>query len=131
MRNSIPKKTLVIVLAGIVLASNFSLVTAGLLLCIGDGTDPDCCRKTEIARQSSPGQSEQFLNGADCDCCVRVDAAPAHPGSSPYKVSLDAAAGPHTVKNVALPSRTRVARTDNGAASHERLSSLRTVVLLV
>ena len=131
MGNSVARKTLSVVLAGIVLAGSFSVLSAGMLLCIGDGTDPDCCRNTEIAGQSRLGQSRPLLDRADCHCCVTMDAVLSTPGASPDKASLYAAAGPPHSRSVALPLQTRASRINNGAASHERLSSLRTIVLLV
>ncbi len=124
-------KIVSVLLVGVVLAGYLSPVAAGMLVCIGDGTAHDCCRNSRNAHQSRLGEAKQLLAGADCDCCVTVDAIPANAGASPHKASLDVVAGPAHFRNVVLPSSTRLPRAMSGDGGDARLSSLRTIVLLV
>ena len=130
MDGSFTIRVLSIVFVGIILAGLFSPAASGLLVCIGDGTDPDCCRNSG-SHQSGLSQSSQMVDGATCHCCVTVDAVPASPNASSKKASLDALVAPAHLRNVALPARSCVSRTANRAPSDEGLSSLRTIVLLI
>jgi hypothetical protein len=124
-------KILSAVAVGVVLLGNLSPVTAGMLLCIGDGTDPDCCHKPNDSHASRLDESTQLLDGSDCSCCITVDAAPATAGDSSHKASLDIVSGSGLLRNVATPTGTRIPRAPSSDAGDTRLSSLRTVVLLI
>ena len=56
-------KLLTVISVGVVLLGHLPPVAAGVLLCIGDETDSDCCRK--------PG-SKRLLDGSECTCCITV-----------------------------------------------------------
>lgn len=131
MSMSAKSRIVSVLLVGVVLAGYLSHVAGGMLVCIGDGTAPDCCRNSKNAHQSRPGEAKQMLAGADCDCCIAVDAIPSTAGTPSYKSSLDAVAGPAHFRNVVLPSSTRLPHAMSGNRSDARLSSLRTVVLLI
>ena len=124
-------KLLSAVAVGVVLLGLFSPVTAGMLLCIGDGTDPDCCREPDDSQDSGLDESTRLLDGSDCSCCITVDAAPATAGNSSHKASLDIVSGAGLLRNVVTPSGTRILRAPSSDAGDTRLSSLRTVVLLI
>ena len=130
MGTSLAIRALSIVLVGIILSGPLSPAASGLLVCIGDGTDPDCCRNSG-SHQSGLSQSNQMMDGAACHCCITVDAIPSSPTASSKKASLDAFAAPAYPWNVAPPARSCVSRTANRAPSDEGLSSLRTIVLLI
>jgi len=131
MGSSFAIRALSVVLVGIVLAGLLAPAASGMLLCIGDGTDPDCCRNSGTSHQPRLPRSQQLLDGAACHCCITVDAVPSNPTASSKKASLDAAAAPAQLWNVAHPERSRVSPTVYLAASNQRLSSLRTIVLLI
>lgn len=124
-------KILSLLLVAVVLAGYLFPVAAGMLVCMGDGTAPDCCRNSKNAHQSRPGEAKQMLAGAGCDCCIAVDAIPSTAGTPSYKASLDAVAGPAHFRNVVLPLSTRLPLAMSGNRTDARLSSLRTVVLLI
>ena len=124
-------KTLSAVAVAVLLLGHFSPVAAGMLLCIGDGTDPDCCRKPHDSHESRLDESRQLLDGSDCSCCITVDAAPSTAGASSHKVSLDIAYGSGLIRNAATSTATRIPQAASGDARDTRLSSLRTVVLLI
>jgi hypothetical protein len=130
MGSSLAIRALSIILVGIILSGPLSPAASGLLVCIGDGTDPDCCR-TSGSPQSGLSQLDQMMDEAACHCCITVDAIPSGPTASSKKASLDAFAAPAHLRNVALPTRSCVSRTANRAPNDERLSSLHTIVLLI
>jgi len=120
MGNSFAMKILAAAAVVVVLLGQLSPVAAGVLLCIGDGSDTDCC-------SDRLDESTQLLDGSDCDCCVTVDAAPSTAGASSHKTSLDVVSG----SAVALHTGTRIPGAPARAAGETSLSSLRTVVLLI
>jgi hypothetical protein len=125
------KTTIVsILLVGSVLVGYLSPAAAAALLCIGEGTAEDCCRRSEAVPTSRPADGARALAGEGCDCCITVDALPSLVGASPSKAPpdlMDAAA----FSNVVLPSSTRVPRAMGGERDDLRLSTLRTIVLLI
>jgi len=131
MRNSLAMKILTAVAVGVVLLGQLSPVAAGMLLCIGDGSDPDCCRERYDSHESRLDESTQLLDGSDCGCCITVDAAPSTAGSSSRKAPLDVISGSALLRNVALPTGGRIPAASTGDAGETGLSSLRTVVLLI
>ena len=131
MGKSLAMKILSAVAVGVVLLGHLSLVAAGMLLCIGDGTDIDCCREPHNSHESRLDESKQLLDGSDCSCCITVDAAPSAAVTSSHKASLDVVTGSARLRNVALPTGTRIPGTPIDAAGETSLSSLRTVVLLI
>ena len=131
MRNSLAMKVLTAVAVVVVLLGHLSPVAAGMLLCIGDGSDPDCCRERHDSHESRLDESLQLLDGSDCGCCITVDAAPSTAGAGSHKAQLDVVSGSALLRNVALPTGTRIPGTPTGAAGETSLSALRTVVLLI
>jgi hypothetical protein len=124
-------KILTAVAVGILLLGHLSPVAAGVLLCIGDGSESDCCGERHASPESRLDGSTQLLDGSDCGCCITVDAAPSTAGASSHKTSLDIASGSARLRNVALPTGMRFPGTPTGNAGETSLSSLRTVVLLI
>ena len=119
------------VVVGVVMLGHLPLVAAGMLLCIGDGTDPDCCRERHDSHESRLDESTQLLDGSDCGCCITVDAAPATAGTSSHKAPLDVISGSALLRNATLPTGTRIPGVPIGDAGETSLSSLRTIVLLI
>ena len=124
-------RLLSVLVVSVILLGHSPLVAAGMLLCIGDGSDPDCCRKPANAYQSGVGESKQLLDGSDCNCCITVSAAPSTAGASSHKASLEIVSGPAHLRDLILPASTRVSRATNDDAGNACLPSLRTVVLLI
>ena len=116
-------KVLTAVAVGVMLLGHLSPVAAGMLLCIGDGSDPDCCRERH--------ESTRLLDASDCGCCITIDALPSTAGASSHKASLDVVSGSALLRNVSLPTGTRIPGAPAADAGETSLSSLRTVVLLI
>ena len=131
MRNSTAMKILTAVAVGVVLLGHLSSVAAGMLLCIGDGSDPECCVERNDPHEFSLDVSTQLLDRSDCGCCITVDAAPSTAGASAYKASLDVVSGSALLRNITLPTGTRIPGTPAGDAGGTSLSALRTIVLLI
>ncbi len=128
MGNSLAMKVLTAVAVGVMLLGHLSPVAAGMLLCIGDGTDPGCCRERYDSRQPRLDETTQLL---DCPCCITVDAVPFTAGASSHKASLDVLSGSALPRNVTLPTGTRIPGAPSADAGETSLSSLRSVVLLI
>jgi len=131
MGKSFAVKTLSAIAVAVVLLGHLSPVAAGMLLCIGDGTDPDCCRKPNDFQESRLDESKQLLDGSDCSCCITIDAVSSAAGARSHKASIGLTFGAEFVRNVASPASARVPKAALGDAGGTRLSSLRTVVLLI
>ena len=116
---------------GVVLLGHLSPVTASMLLCIGDGTESDCCGKPNVSQASRLDESMQHLDGPDCNCCITVAVAPATTGTSSHKLSLAIVSGSVLPRNIATLAEMRILRAPSGDAYDTRLSSLRTVILLI
>jgi hypothetical protein len=129
MGKSLAIKILSVVAMGVVLLGHLSPVTAGMLLCIGDGTESDCCGKPNDSQESRLDESVQHLDGADCNCCITVEVAPAATGTSSHKLSLAIVSGSVLPRNNATLTEMRILRAPSGDAYGTRLSSLRTVIL--
>ena len=130
MGKSLTIKILSALAVGVVLLGHLSPIAAGMLLCIGDGTDSDCCSKPH-ASQLRVDESKQLLDGSDCSCCITVDAAPRTSGASSHKASLDILSGSGLLRSIVTPTGTRIPRAPSGDAGDTRLFSLRTVVQLI
>lgn len=131
MSHSPAIKILTVVLAGIALAGHSLPVAASMLLCIGEDVAAGCCRDADVSDQSRLVESRQFLDEADCDCCIAVDAIPSSLSTSFPKASLDIVAGSAHLRSVVPPSSARLSRAMSDDAPDARLSSLRTIVLRV
>ncbi len=131
MANSLSIKILAAVTVGVVLLVQLSPVAAGMLLCIGEGSDPGCCPERHDSPESRLDEPAQLVDGSDCGCCISVDAAPSAAGTSSCKASVDVVFGSALLGNVALPTETRIPGAPPGDAGKTSLSSLRTVVLLI
>jgi hypothetical protein len=112
MRRSLAMKALTAVAVGLLILGHLSPVAAGMLLCVADESDPDCCDEREAPRDATVEASTRLLDGSDCGCCVEVGAAPATPGAS-------------------SPGPARLSGSPAGATGESGLSSLRTVVLVI
>ena len=119
-------RVLTAVAVAVVLLGQVSPVAAGVLLCIGDGSDFDCCPERDDSDESA-----QLLDGSDCVCCFTVDAAPSTAGASSHKASLDLLSGSALLRNVTVHTGWRIPGAPAGDAGETSLSSLRTVVLLI
>jgi hypothetical protein len=128
MSKPLAMKTFSVVAVAVLLLAHLAPVAAGMLLCIGDGSDPDCCPKPDESRFE---ESRQLPNGPDCNCCITVDAVPSTTGTNSLKASLDIAAGSGLMRIVAAHTATRIPQKASGDTGDTRLSSLRTVVLLI
>ena len=131
MGNSLPMKALAAAAVGVMLLGHLSPVAAGMLLCIGDGSDPDCCRERHDSEQSRLDPSTRLLDRSDCGCCITVDAAPSTAGAGSHKASLDVLFGAALRRNVTVPTGSRGSGASAGDTGETRLSSLRSVVLLI
>ena len=87
MRKSFAAKILSVLAVGIVLA-HLSPVAIALELCIGDGTDPNCCRNPHSA-QGRVDETTHLLDDSDCSCCITVEAVPSTAGATSQKALLD------------------------------------------
>ena len=129
MRKSLALKILSVLAVGIVLA-HLSPVAIALELCIGDGTDPNCCRNPHSA-QACVDETTHLLDDSDCSCCITVEAAPSTAGATSQKASLDLLSGSELVRDAAASETMHIARLGSHDLGDSRLSSLRTVVLLI
>ena len=131
MGKSFTMKILTAVAVGIILLGHLSPVAAGMLLCVGDESDPDCCGERHDAHESRLDEPTSLLDGSDCGCCITVGAAPSTAGASSHSASFDVLAGSALLRNVTLPTGTRIPGDPAGGTGETGLSSLRTVVLLI
>lgn len=131
MRNSLAMKCLAAVALGIMFLAHLSPVAAGMLLCIGDGSEPDCCRDGDDSYQSHLEEPTQLRDGSDCACCITVDAGPPIAGAGSLKASIDVTPESALPRKVSVPTGARNPGFLAGSASETRLSSIRTVVLLI
>ena len=109
---------------------HLSPVATGMLLCVGDEAVDDCCGPPQDS-QSRVSEAKRLLDGSGCSCCITVDAAPATAGRASHKASLDILFGSGLSRNAVLPAGARVSRAGGPDPGDSRLSSLRTVVLLI
>jgi len=131
MGNLLAMKILTAAAVGVMLLGHLTPVAAGILLCIEDGSDPDCCRESYDSHEPRLDEPTQLLDGSECGCCITVDAAPLTAGACSHKASLDVLSGSALLRNVTLPTGTRIHGAPVGDAGGTDLSSLRTVVLLI
>jgi len=131
MSRLIAVKFFSVLLVGVVLVADLSSTAAGMLICLGDGAASGCCNDSRGTRPSASGDATPSLSRGGCDCCITVDALPGIAGAHSQEASLDLLAGPAHLQNVVLPSSTRLPRVASSDSAETRLSSLRTVVLLV
>ena len=123
MRKSLAMRILSVAAMGIVLA-HLSPLATGMLLCIGDGTAPDCC-STRV------DETKKLLDGSDCSCCITVHAAPSTVGATSHKASLDIVSNSRPLQDAASPTGTCNSRARGHDPGDSRLCSLRAVVLLI
>jgi hypothetical protein len=118
MNNPIYRKFSWALAVGLVLI-HLSPAAAGILVCIGDGANPDCCEEAP----QDPGNS-------DCECCITVQVVSSKADAACKKISTVASSDPGAVRT-ADSSPARVAHADSDDPGNPRLSSLRTTVLLI
>ena len=118
-------KVLSAVAVAVLLLGHLSPVAAGMLLCIGDDKDDDCCNKPHDSHESRLDKAAQLLDASDCDCCITVEAAPPTAGTGSHKTSLDIASGTGLTCDVATFAATRNAQAAPGDDVGKHLSSLR------
>jgi hypothetical protein len=120
------------VAVGIILLGHLTPVAAGMLLCIGDGSDPDCCDYRPDSRESRLQESTRLSDGSDCGCCITVDATPSTAVVKLHEASVNFAPRSALLRNVSSPTGTRIpAVPPDNAFESSISSSLRTVVLLI
>ena len=124
-------KNLSALAVALLLLGHLSPVAAGVLLCIGDDAEADCCAKPHAAQDAPVLESWELQDGSDCDCCITVHAAPATAGASAHKASFDVAAGVGRLRDAVTSDGTRTHRESCRDPGNKGLSSLRTIVLLV
>ncbi|MBT8207016.1 MAG: hypothetical protein KJO18_01985 [Acidimicrobiia bacterium] len=129
MRKSLAAKILSVLAVGIVLA-HLSPVAMVLELCIGDGTDPNCCRNPHSA-QARVDETAYVLDDSDCGCCITVEVVPSAAGATSQKASLDLLSVSELVRCAAASESVHIARLGSHDLGDSRLSSLRTGVLLI
>ena len=130
MSNLFATRTLSLLLVGSVLVGCLSPIATGMLVCMGDGTAPNCCRNSSVAQRSVP-EEQQHLARVGCECCIRVNALGPEAGVSFEKKLLDVTAVTVESRNAAWPSYPRVLRATVDYGRDSRLSSLRSVILLI
>jgi hypothetical protein len=128
MSKSLALRSFSAMAVAVLLLGHLSPVAACMLLCIGEGSETGCCPKPEESRL---GESNQLPEGPDCSCCNTVDAAPSPTATSVLKASVDITEGSGLIRIVAAPTATRDLQDVPGDSTGTRLSSLRTIVLLI
>jgi len=128
MSKSLVLRTFSAMAVAVLLLGHLSPVAACMLLCIGEGSETDCCPKPEESRL---GESNQLPEGPDCSCCNTVDGAPSPTATSLLKASLDTTEGSGFIRIVAAPPATRDLQDVSCDAAITRLSLMRTIVLLI
>jgi hypothetical protein len=113
----------------VVLLAQLSPVAAGVLLCIAEGAASDCCPRQQV--QSELDDARRILEGSACVCCVLVHAAPSRASASVAKPSSEIDPDPVSHGSVAAPAATQLPRPLTASGGDARLSSLRTVILLI
>lgn len=131
MRISFAMKALAAVAVGVILLGQLTPVAAGVLLCIGDGSDPDCCGDRFDSSDFRIEESTRLLDGSDCGCCITVDSTPPTAGAGSHKASIDVAPESALLRHVTFPTGARNPGSPDRDAGETRLASLRTVVLLI
>jgi hypothetical protein len=131
MGKSLAMKILSAIAVGIVLA-HLSPIATGMLLCIGDGSVPDCCPGPG-ASQIRVDEPMKISDGSDCGCWITIDAAPSTAGATSKKasISISSGSGLPRSRNAVPPTGTRIAQLGSHDPGYSRLSSLRSVVLLI
>jgi len=124
-------KVLSAIAVGIVLA-HLSPIATGMLWCVEDGVVLDCCPRPD-ASQVRVDEPMQLSDGSDCSCCITIDAAPSTAGATSKKASLSIFSGSGLPRsaNAAPPAGTRIEPPGGYDPDYSRLSSLRTIVLLI
>jgi hypothetical protein len=116
-------RTFSAIAVAVLLLGHLSPVAACMLLCIGEGSETDCCPSSE--------ESRQLPEGPDCSCCNTVDGAPSNTTTSLLKASVDITDESELIWIVAVPAATRDLQAASGVATDTSLSSLGTIVLLI
>jgi hypothetical protein len=131
MGKSLTMKIMSAMAVGIVLA-HLSPIAAGMLLCVGDGTAPDCCPGPD-ASQVRLDEPMQLADGSDCGCCITIGAAPSTAGATSKMAPLSISSGSDLPRSgTAVPPRGAfLAHSEGHDPGHSRRSSLRSVVLLI
>lgn len=114
---------------GLVLAHLYP-AAAGLLVCLGDRANPSCCDEVTASR-SRIDAAAQDLDDSRCGCCITVEAASNRADATPQKISVNVAFESDLPRSAVAPAAVRVARAGGDGPGGPRLSSLRTVVLLI
>ena len=128
MNNPPWTRILSIFLLGILLAGH---PVSGEMLVCRDGSAPRCCHSVGNPHPSVPRDGTLLLDGAQCTCCVTVDAIPSIASSSPQKSFVNLLSGVAGLQNVIAPPATYLRRPVVAARDHPGLSSLRAVILLI
>ena len=128
MNNPIYRKISWALAIGLVLI-HLSPAVAGILVCIGDGPNPDCCEEAP-ASASRMEATAQDLGNSDCECCITVQVVSTKADATCKKVSTVVSSDSGVVRTTES-SPARVAHADGDYSVNSQLSSLRTTVLLI
>lgn len=128
MDNPIYRKISWALAVGLVLI-HLSPAAAGILVCIGDGANPDCCEEAP-ASEPRTDITAQDLDGSGCVCCFTVEVVSNKADAACKTVSAVASSDSGAVRT-ADSSPVRVAHADSDDPGNPQLSSLRTTVLLI
>jgi len=128
MNNPIYRKISWALAIGLVLI-HLSPAVAGILVCIGDGPNPDCCEEAPASASRMEATAQEPGN-SDCECCITVQVVSNKADAASKKISTVASSDSGAVRT-ADSSPARVAHTDGDDPGDSRLSSLRTTVLLI
>ncbi len=125
-----PLKKIALALAiGLVLVQVFP-VAADLLVCIDDRPDRGCC-DTSPASDTRADAAPRLVDGADCNCCVRVHVVSNAADAMVQKVDAGWSVESVGARDHIAPVTRPIASVGGDDPGNPRLPSLRTVVLLI
>ena len=117
-------------LAAVLVLAHVSPAAAGLLVCIGDGTSPDCCEEVPASEPRTDG-AVSFLGDSGCFCCVTIDVVSNKADGPSKKLSIEDSSESGVFRSAVSPGAVRCARQGGDDRGDSTLWSLRTVVLLI
>jgi hypothetical protein len=131
MRKPRPIRASTATALAVILVGHLSVVAAGVLLCVGEGTDPGCCGGPGAGGEWAAGPSGRLLAGEDCSCCIAFDASRSTASVGITKASLHPPAS-RLEGTSAAPQGLRSGPPPPGDGGRSPSSSfLSTVVLLI
>ena len=131
MGQTLPRKLLTVVTVGFLWLACLAPGAAGMLLCVDESAESDCCPASLDSLESSVSQTEKVLSQVDCSCCFPIAASAGTPSASPDRVVLDTLAGPTCLRSAVSFAELSVLKARDRGPEGSRLGSLGTVVLLI